>query len=79
MIMLEYLRGTKRDEVERGQVLSPAGSAPPHTKFECEVYVLSKDEEDIRHFLITTVLSFTFAQRCDWFCRITSGYRNGNA
>jgi elongation factor Tu len=38
------LRGTKRDEVERGQVLSKPGSITPHTKFECEVYVLSKDE-----------------------------------
>ncbi len=38
------LRGTKRDEVERGQVLSKPGSITPHTKFESEVYVLSKDE-----------------------------------
>ena len=38
------LRGTKRDEVERGQVLAKPGSITPHTKFECEVYVLSKDE-----------------------------------
>jgi elongation factor Tu len=38
------LRGTKREEVERGQVLAKPGSIPPHTKFECEVYVLSKDE-----------------------------------
>ncbi|WP_284284818.1 EF-Tu/IF-2/RF-3 family GTPase, partial [Marinibactrum halimedae] len=38
------LRGTKRDEVERGQVLSAPGSITPHTKFEGEVYVLSKDE-----------------------------------
>ena len=38
------LRGTKRDEVERGQVLSKPGSITPHTKFECQVYVLSKDE-----------------------------------
>jgi elongation factor Tu len=38
------LRGTKRDEVERGQVLAKPGSINPHTKFECEVYVLSKDE-----------------------------------
>src|SRR3954462_5500994 len=38
------LRGTKREEVERGQVLSKPGSIPPHTKFECEVYVLSKEE-----------------------------------
>jgi len=38
------LRGTKRDDVERGQVLSIPGSVQPHTKFEAEVYVLSKDE-----------------------------------
>ncbi len=38
------LRGTKRDEVERGQVLSKPGSITPHTKFQSEVYVLSKDE-----------------------------------
>jgi len=38
------LRGTKRDEVERGQVLSKPGSITPHTKFEAEVYILSKDE-----------------------------------
>jgi len=38
------LRGTKREEVERGQVLCIPGSVKPHTKFECEVYVLSKDE-----------------------------------
>ena len=38
------LRGTKRDEVERGQVLAAPGSITPHTKFEAEVYILSKDE-----------------------------------
>jgi elongation factor Tu len=38
------LRGTKRDDVERGQVLCKPGSIKPHTKFECEIYVLSKDE-----------------------------------
>ena len=38
------LRGTKREEVERGQVLARPGSITPHTKFECEVYILSKDE-----------------------------------
>src|ERR1700710_1008812 len=38
------LRGTKREEVERGQVLAKPGSIPPHTKFTCEVYVLSKEE-----------------------------------
>jgi elongation factor Tu len=38
------LRGTKREDVERGQVLAKPGSIKPHTKFESEVYVLSKDE-----------------------------------
>lgn len=38
------LRGTKRDEVERGQVLAKPGTIKPHTKFQAEVYVLSKDE-----------------------------------
>ena len=38
------LRGTKRDDVERGQVLAVPGSITPHTKFEAEVYVLSKEE-----------------------------------
>ena len=38
------LRGTKKDEVERGQVLAHPGTITPHTKFECEIYVLSKEE-----------------------------------
>ncbi|MEZ4549997.1 MAG: elongation factor Tu [Desulfobacterales bacterium] len=38
------LRGTKRDEVERGQVVAAPGSITPHTKFKAEVYILSKDE-----------------------------------
>jgi elongation factor Tu len=38
------LRGTKRDEVERGQVVAKPGSITPHTKFEAEVYILSKEE-----------------------------------
>ena len=38
------LRGTKRDEVERGQVLAKPGTITPHTKFNAEVYILSKDE-----------------------------------
>jgi len=38
------LRGTKRDDVERGQVLAHPGSITPHTKFEAEVYILSKEE-----------------------------------
>jgi len=38
------LRGTKRDEIERGQVLSKPGSITPHKKFKAEVYILTKDE-----------------------------------
>ncbi len=38
------LRGTKREEVERGQVLAKPGSITPHTEFTCEVYILSKEE-----------------------------------
>lgn len=38
------LRGVKRDEIERGQVLAKPGSITPHTEFEAEVYILSKDE-----------------------------------
>jgi elongation factor Tu len=38
------LRGTKKEEVERGQVLAAPGSITPHTEFEAQVYVLSKEE-----------------------------------
>jgi elongation factor Tu len=38
------LRGTKRDDVERGQIVCKPGSVKPHSKFECEVYILSKEE-----------------------------------
>jgi elongation factor Tu len=38
------LRGTKREEVERGQVLAHPGSITPHTKFQCEAYILTKEE-----------------------------------
>jgi elongation factor Tu len=38
------LRGTKRDEVERGQVVAKPGTITPHTKFKAEVYILSKEE-----------------------------------
>src|SRR3546814_2987831 len=38
------LRGTKREDVERGQVLAKPGSIKPHTDFSAEVYILSKDE-----------------------------------
>ena len=38
------LRGTKREEVERGQVLAAPGSITPHTEFKCECYILTKEE-----------------------------------
>jgi len=38
------LRGTKREEIERGQVLAKPGSITPHTKFKAQVYILSKEE-----------------------------------
>ena len=58
------LRGVKRDEIERGQVLAKPGSITPHTEFEAEVYVLSKDEGG-RHtpFFKGIGRSFTFARR----------------
>ena len=43
------LRGTKREEVERGQVLAKPGSITPHTKFKCEAYVLTKEEGVVIH------------------------------
>src|SRR6201982_159282 len=38
------LRGTKREDVERGQVLAAPGTITPHTKFQCEAYILTKEE-----------------------------------
>ena len=53
------LRGTKREEVERGQVLCKPGSIKPHTEFKCEAYVLTKDEVvAIRRFSRTIVRNF---------------------
>ena len=58
------LRGTKREDVERGQVLAKPGSIKPHTKFEAEVYVLSKREVVvIHHSSVTTVHNSTSVQR----------------
>ena len=58
------LRGIDRDEIARGQVLAAPGSITPHTAFEAEVYILSKDEGG-RHspFSPATGRSFTFARR----------------
>ena len=41
---MHLLRGTQRDEVERGQVLAKPGTIHPHTKFKAQVYVLTKEE-----------------------------------
>ena len=58
------LRGTKREEVERGQVLAKPGSINPHTKFEAEVYVLAKKRVVvIRHSLKAIVHSSTSEQQ----------------
>jgi len=58
------LRGTKREDVERGQVLCKPGSITPHTKFVAEAYILSKDEGGrTHHSSVTTVPSFTSVQR----------------
>ena len=54
------LRGTKREEVERGQVLAKPGTITPHTKFKAEVYVLSKKRVVvILRSSLTTVLNST--------------------
>jgi elongation factor Tu len=58
------LRGTKREDVERGQVLAKPGTITPHTKFEAEVYVLSK-EEGGRH------TPFFKGYRPQFYCRTT--------
>ena len=58
------LRGVKRDEIERGQVLAKPKSITPHTHFEAEVYVLSKDEGGgIRRFSRGIDRSFIFGRR----------------
>ena len=46
-----FLRGVERDDVERGQVLCKPGSITPHTEFECQAYILKK-EEGGRHTLL---------------------------
>ena len=56
------LRGIRREEIERGQVLAKPGSITPHSKFEAEVYVLSKEEGGrTRRFSAAIVRNSTFA------------------
>ena len=59
------LRGTKKEDVHRGQVLAASGSITPHTEFEAEVYVLSKEEggRHTHHSLVVTSLSSIFEQQ----------------
>ena len=58
------LRGVKRDDIERGQVLCQPGSIKPHQKFAAEIYVLKKEEVvDTRLSSTDTVLSSTSARR----------------
>ncbi len=59
------LRGTKKDDVERGQVLAKPGSITPHTKFKGEVYVLSEGRGRSSHAVLqrATVRSSTSARR----------------
>ena len=57
------LRGTKREEVERGQVLAAPGTITPHTKFEAEVYILSKMKAVVIHLSFQIIgLNFTSEQ-----------------
>ena len=75
------LRGTKREEVERGQVLAKPGSITPHTKFKAEAYILTKDEGG-RHtpFFSNYRPQFYFQNnRCNRFSDIARRYRNGDA
>ena len=49
------LRGTKRDDVERGQVLAAPGSITPHTRFRATAYILNKDEGDEVHLEVELI------------------------
>ncbi|MEJ0002520.1 MAG: hypothetical protein WDN30_01065 [Pararobbsia sp.] len=73
------LRGTKREDVERGQVLAKPGSIQPHTHFTAEVYVLSKDEGG-RHtpFFNNYRPLFPYDRR-DGLDRAAGGQGNGDA
>jgi len=62
------LRGVSRTEVERGQVLAKPGSVKPHTKFEAQVYVLSKEEGGKTYSVLlklSTSILFPY-HRCNW-------------
>ena len=75
------LRGTKKEEVERGQVLAAPGSITPHTEFEGQVYVLTKAEGG-RHKPFFSELSAAVLfpdDGCDGACDVAGGHRDVHA
>ena len=75
------LRGTKREEVERGQVLAKPGSITPHTKFECEVYVLSQGGGRAAHAVLQRLPAAVLLphHRRDRGGGAARGHRDGDA
>ena len=75
------LRGTKREEVERGQVLAKPGSITPHTKFECEVYVLSQGRGRASHAVLQRLPAAVLLphDRRDGGGGAAGGHRDGDA
>ncbi len=75
------LRGTKREEVERGQVLCKPGSITPHTKFEAEVYVLIERRRRAAHAVLQGVPAAVLLShdRCDGSGGVAGGDRDGDA
>ena len=75
------LRGTKREEVERGQVLAKPGSITPHTKFECEVYVLSQGRGRAAHAVLQRLPAAVLLphHRRDRLAGAAGGHRDGDA
>ena len=75
------LRGTKREEVERGQVLAKPGSITPHTKFECEVYVLSQGGGRAAHAVLQRLPAAVLLphHRRDRLAGAAGGHRDGDA
>ena len=75
------LRGTKRDEVERGQVVAKPGSITPHTKFKAEVYILTKGRRWTAHAVFQRIpAAVLFSDDgCDGDSEVAGGSRDGDA
>ncbi len=75
------LRGTKREEVERGQVLAKPGSITPHTQFECEVYVLTQGGGRPAHAVLQGLSAAVLLSHhgCDGDDRVAGGRGDGDA